>query len=182
MSQCVTSISFLSYVTYVTFVSNIIVMCHWSPNVSQETSSTDFQSCRQGGWGKKGFLGLRQTALLLAEGKKIDSVHSKRLWKRIKHCQTFKKPTPAWNRRQSQCTFSSRKDCINLSSLQTLGRRCGRVDICFAEAVGRRQKCCRIVWNNSSTIVEGHLIDWAMDGFFLVRSERTISRFQNLTD
>jgi hypothetical protein len=25
-------------VAYVTFVSNIIVMCHWSPNVSQETS------------------------------------------------------------------------------------------------------------------------------------------------
>jgi hypothetical protein len=33
-----TSISFLSYVTFVTFVSNIIDMCHWSPNVSQDIS------------------------------------------------------------------------------------------------------------------------------------------------
>jgi hypothetical protein len=28
----------VTLVTYVTFVSNIIVMCHWSPIVSQETS------------------------------------------------------------------------------------------------------------------------------------------------
>jgi hypothetical protein len=45
----------VTLVTYVTFVSNIIVMCHWSPNVSQESS----YNCR-----------VRQTALLSAEGKK----------------------------------------------------------------------------------------------------------------
>jgi hypothetical protein len=73
MSQCVTSILFLSYVTVVTFVSNIIVighlMCH------RRLPTTDFQSCWEGGEGwreggvKKCFLGLRQTALLSAEGK-----------------------------------------------------------------------------------------------------------------
>jgi hypothetical protein len=79
MSQCVTYISFLSYVTYVTFVSNIIVMCHWSPNVSQETSYNwlSMMSGGRGGEGgeggvKKCFLSLRQTALLSAEGKKLN--------------------------------------------------------------------------------------------------------------
>jgi hypothetical protein len=32
----VTLVMGVTLVTYVTFVSNIIVMCHWSPNVSQE--------------------------------------------------------------------------------------------------------------------------------------------------
>jgi hypothetical protein len=34
----VTLVMGVTVVTYVTFVSNIIVMCHWSTNVSQETS------------------------------------------------------------------------------------------------------------------------------------------------
>jgi hypothetical protein len=45
------------------------LMCHW------RLPTTDFQSCREGrggrgGWVKKCFLSLRQTALLSAEGKK----------------------------------------------------------------------------------------------------------------
>jgi hypothetical protein len=34
----VTLVMGVTLVTYVTFLSNIIVMCHWSPNASQETS------------------------------------------------------------------------------------------------------------------------------------------------
>jgi hypothetical protein len=38
LCHSVTLVMGVTVVTYVTFVSNIIVMCHWSPDVSQETS------------------------------------------------------------------------------------------------------------------------------------------------
>jgi hypothetical protein len=38
LCHSVTLVMGVTLVTYVTFVSNIIVMCHWSPKVSQETS------------------------------------------------------------------------------------------------------------------------------------------------
>jgi hypothetical protein len=38
LCHSVTLVMGVTLVTYVTFVPNIIVMCHWSPNVSQETS------------------------------------------------------------------------------------------------------------------------------------------------
>jgi hypothetical protein len=38
LCHSVTLVMCVTLVTYVTFVSNIIVMCHWSPNVPQETS------------------------------------------------------------------------------------------------------------------------------------------------
>jgi hypothetical protein len=65
----------VTLVTFVTFVSNLIVMCHWSPNVSQETSYNCLSKLLggrggRGGWVKKCFLSLWQTALLSAEGKK----------------------------------------------------------------------------------------------------------------
>jgi hypothetical protein len=41
----------VTLVTYVTFVSNIIVMCHWSPNVSLETSY-NWLSMMSGGGGR----------------------------------------------------------------------------------------------------------------------------------
>jgi hypothetical protein len=70
----------VTLVTFVTFILNIIVMCHWSPNVSQ-VSSYDRLSMMSGGRGvKKCFLGLRRTALLSAEGKKsLFSAHVERL-------------------------------------------------------------------------------------------------------
>jgi hypothetical protein len=38
LCHSVTLVMGVTLVTYVTFVSNIIVMCHWSPNVPHETS------------------------------------------------------------------------------------------------------------------------------------------------
>jgi hypothetical protein len=37
LCHSVTLVMGVTLVAYVTFVSNIIVMCHWAPNVSQET-------------------------------------------------------------------------------------------------------------------------------------------------
>jgi hypothetical protein len=45
----------VTLVTYVTFVSNIIVMCHWSPNVSQETSYNCLSMMLGGGGSKSAF-------------------------------------------------------------------------------------------------------------------------------
>jgi hypothetical protein len=66
----------VTLVTYVTFVSIIIGMCHWSPNVSYEACYEwiSIMSGEEVGV-KKCLLGLRQTSLLLAEDKKVNTVH-----------------------------------------------------------------------------------------------------------
>jgi hypothetical protein len=73
LCHSVTLVMGVTLVTYVTFVSNIIVMCHWSPNVSRDFLQLTFNDVGRGGEGggvKKCFLSLRQTALLSAESKK----------------------------------------------------------------------------------------------------------------
>jgi hypothetical protein len=74
----------VTFVTYVTFVSIIIVMCHWSPNVSHDFLQLTFNDVGRRGEGRgveggrggqKCFLSLRLTALLSAEGKKLDFKH-----------------------------------------------------------------------------------------------------------
>jgi hypothetical protein len=56
-------------------------MCHWSLMCHSRLPTTDFQCCQEGEGGrgvKKCFLGLRQTALLSADGKKVTLATAKK--------------------------------------------------------------------------------------------------------